>query len=52
MLRQNSVKLVYQNIKDHPIALRGIGIFRSVLDYYVVGYTTIKVFVNKKVIML
>ena len=41
----------YQNIGDHPIPLRGIGIFRSVLDYYVVGYTTIKVFVNKKEIL-
>ena len=41
----------YKNIGDHPIPLRRLGIFRSVLVYYVVGYTTIKVFVDEKEIL-
>ena len=37
----------YQNVGDYPISIEGIGIFRSVLQYYVAGHTTIKIFVNE-----
>ena len=42
----------YKHIIDHPVHIKGIGIFRSVLEYNVEGYTTLKLFVNEREIFM
>ena len=39
---------MYQNSADHPVIIRGLGIFRSMLDHYIAGDTLIKLFVDER----
>ena len=42
----------YKYIADYLVHIKGIGIFRSVLEYYVEGYTTLKLFVNEREVFM
>ena len=42
----------YKHIVDHPAHIKGIGNFRSVLEYYVEGYTTLKLYLNEREVFL
>ena len=39
---------MYQNTADHPVIIRGLGVFRSMLDHYIAGDTLIKLFVDER----
>ena len=39
---------MYQNTAGHPVTIRGLGVFRSMLDHYIAGDTLIKLFVDER----